>query len=443
MRHRSQSVVDLIGEVPIVLRKRATSIGTVGLLATVWLALPVGGQTAAPREDAKAQSKPKIGQRKGESDEKYSKRRELIVRRAKKDDDGLFTAQVQPFIVRTDISPEFTADTALYMEMLHREFGLAYQKMGLPPGPPKEWIEVIIYADRETYLKTGGGAGSGGYFAQAFPFFQDRPQSWKAQHYRLAMFTDGEKEFARYDKSTLKHEAAHMELQMRLGYLVDCPRWWNEGQAACFEFWDFDKSVDENLKLIPTRGRYAPVVRRLWDTDKFRPFSYVWDIDAASWHADMTSEQGALNYCQAWSLAAFMLNEGRAGRKAFNTIFELSKRVGADRKVSGAGKKTLAWQSKFPKPAQEEMEAQWMEWIRTHLPKDGRNADEREGLINLGYDPDAEGLVRLTKERYAEVKKPKDDSAKVSGKGSERRKKSGKPKSTEPDDGSAGGPQDF
>lgn len=400
---------------------------------------------ANPGASSEPISRPKVGQRKGETHEKYAKRRELIIRRAKKDDDGLFTAHVQPFIVRTDISPEFTADTALYMEMLHREFGSAYKTMGLPPGPPKEWIEVVIYADRETYLKTGGGAGSGGYFAQAFPFFQDRPQSWKAQHYRLAMFTSGEKEFAKYDKSTLKHEAAHMELQMRLGYLVDCPRWWNEGQAACFEYWDFDKSVDENLKLIPTRGRYAPVVRRLWDTDKFRPFSYVWEIDAASWHADMTSEQGALNYCQAWSLAAFMLNEGRAGRKAFNTIFELSKRVGADRKVSGSGKKTLAWQSKFPKPAQEEMEGQWMAWIRTHLPKDGRNPDEREGLIDLGYDPDEEGLVRLTKERYAEVtkKKPKDNTAKVSDKEPARKKTSGKPKAAEPEGDSGGGSQDF
>ncbi len=426
-------------------RNRSIGIGVLALLATLWPTLPAAGQSAAAREQVKPGAKSKIGQRKGESDEKYAKRRDLIVRRAKKDEDGLFTAHVQPFIVRTDISSEFTADTALYMEMLHREFGSAYQKMGLPPGPPKEWIEVIIYADRETYLKTGGGAGSGGYFAQALPSFQDRPQSWKAQHYRLAMFTSGEKEFAKYDKSTLKHEAAHMELQMRLGYLVDCPRWWNEGQAACFEYWDFDKSVDENLKLIPTRGRYAPVVRRLWDTDKFRPFSYVWEIDAASWHADMTSEQGALNYCQAWSLAAFMLNEGRAGRKAFNTIFELSKRVGADRKVSGTGKKTLAWQSKFPKPAQEEMEGQWMDWIRTHLPKDGRNPDEREGLIDLGYDPDEEGLVRLTKERYAEVtkKKPRDDEAKVSDKEPVRKKTSGKPKAAKPEGDNAGGPQDF
>src|SRR5262249_31045740 len=163
----------------------------------------------------------------------------------------------------------------------------------------------------------------------------------------------------------------------------------NEGQASCFEYWDFGKSVDENLNLIPKRGRYAPVIRRLWDTDKFKPFSYVWDIDPATWHADMTSEQGGMNYCQAWSLAAFMLNEGKEGRKAFRTIYGLSKSVGADRKVSATGKKTLAWQTKFPAPEQKKIEQQWLAWIQTNIAKDATNSDERKGLIHMGWDPDA------------------------------------------------------
>ncbi len=370
---------------------------------------PVLALAADDADHSKPATKPtakkrKIGQRANESDEKYAKRRDLLIRRAKKDEFGLYTLESQPFIVRSDIDSEFTVDTALFMEMLHREYGKTYAKMGLPPGPSKEWIEVVVFADRSTYIKNGGGAGSGGQFVQTWPFFEDRPYpSWKAQHYRLSMFTDGERNFDDWPKATLQHEAAHMELQMRLGYFVDSPRWWNEGQASCFEFWDFDKSVDENLKDIPNRGRYAPVIRRLYGTSKFKPFKYVWDIDAKSWHADMTSEQGGLNYCQAWSLAAFMLNEGKEGRQAFRTIYGLSKSVGADRKVSTSGKKTLAWQTKFNKADQDKLEKDWNAWIEKSLPKKTQNPDEREGMIDMGYDPDAKGLVKLTKKRYDEL----------------------------------------
>ena len=47
---------------------------------------------------------------------------------------------------------------------------------------------------------------------------------------------------------------------------VDCPRWWNEGMASVFEYWDPDKTVDENFAAIPNRGRYAPVIRLLHGT---------------------------------------------------------------------------------------------------------------------------------------------------------------------------------
>lgn len=389
------------------------------------------GKDGTP-DKGKPTHKMRVGQRRGESLEKYEKRRNQLIKRAEKDSDNLYTLKAQPFIIRTDISAEFTADTSLFMEMLHREYGKTYSKMGLPAGPAKEWIECVVYADRDTYMRAGGGAGSGGQFAQSIRF-TDRPPSWPATHYRLSMFTDGEEEFEKWDKSTLQHEAAHMELQLRLGFLVDSPRWFNEGQASCFEWWDFDKTVDENLKAIPSRGRYAPVIRRAFGTDKFKPFSYVWEIDAASWHAAMTDEQGRLNYSQAWSLAAFMLHEGKEGRKAFRTVYGLSKRVGADRNVSATGKKTLAWQNEFPMPEQKKLEENWTAWIETNLPKDKVNSDEREGLMNLGYDPDEEGLVPLTPERYEELKEGGDKPAKGKAKSKSKGKSAGKGKPADED----------
>ncbi|MCK6456441.1 MAG: hypothetical protein L6Q92_07925 [Phycisphaerae bacterium] len=376
--------------------------GVLLVIALVVAGAAVRGDESRPKPSKSA--KPlKVGQRPGESDEAFAKRRALLIRKAQKDKDELYTLRARPFIVRSDISSEFTTDAALYMEMLHREYKLAYRKMSLPAGDVKEWIEVIIFADRATYIRNGGTEGSGGQFMQWI--FTDRPPTWPARHYRLMMFTNGVTKFSDWPKGVLKHEAAHMELQLRLGFGVDSPRWWNEGQASCFEDWDFDKSVDENLAEIPKRGRYAPVIRRLHGTKKFKPFAYVWEISPQSWHAAMTDEQGGLNYAQAWSLAAFMLNEGVNGRKAFQQIYGLSKRVGADRQISGTGTKTRAWEVKFPKDEQKKIESQWMAWIEKQLPKDRENPDEWMGLVNMGYDPRLKKLVRLgsySKEQLAE-----------------------------------------
>ncbi|MBX3394526.1 MAG: hypothetical protein KF841_04075 [Phycisphaerae bacterium] len=352
------------------------------------------------------------GQRRTESDEAYDKRYAALLKRIKQDKKGDFTGgsftngkeQVylwtymgHPFIVRTDISKEFTADTAMYMEMLHRDYGNAYKKFLGVPAQIKQPIEVIVFADRATYMRNGGAPGSGGMFQPAAHLMQDRLDAWPARHFRLSQFTDGETDFAKWEKGTLKHEAAHMELQMRLGmtllpgynigFPVRAPNWWNEGHASVFEWWDFDKDVDENLLEVPDRGRYAPIIRRLFGTDGWKNFDYVWKIDPASWHRDMTTPQGYLNYCQSWSLAAYMMSSGVEGRNHFRAIFDLSKRVGVDRQTTYQGDTMLAWQDKFPIEEQEKLEKQWMKWVETHVSRDKKVPDEEYFLRRGGFNP--------------------------------------------------------
>jgi len=319
-----------------------------------------------------------------------------------------------PFIVRTDIDPEFTADALMYMEMLHREYGAAYKKLlGPVAGTAKEPVEVIIFKDRETYMENGGSPGSGGQFMTHYSF-PDRGPYWPAPHYRLMQFTNGIDKFSKWPKAVLKHEAAHMEMRLRLGMVlhpsagvaipVDSPRWFDEGQASVFEYWDFDRSIDENFDLIPKRGRYAPVIRRIHDTDRWKDFHYVWTIDPSTWHADMTSDQGFLNYAQAWSLAAYMMHGGVKGRKDFRAIFNLSTRVGADRQTTYKGDGLRAWETEFPDDQRATMEGNWSGWVSEHIPKDGSVPDEAYMLRRLGFNPEVvDKLVGYTEEEFAEI----------------------------------------
>jgi len=355
------------------------------------------------------------GKRRSETDEQYDKRYATLLKKIEQDKHGdfdggnfenakgekirLWTYKGNPFIVRTDISREFTADSAMYMEMLHREYGAAYSKLlgGVKPDL-REKVEVIIFADRDVYMKNGGTPGSGGFFNPAAHLHQDRGPFWPASHYRLEQFTDGVKDFAKWPKGTLKHEAAHMELQLRLGYTlfanvvgfpVDCPRWWNEGHATVFEYWDFDKTVDENFADVPNRGRYAPVIRRIHGTDRWKDFHYVWTIDPKTWHQDMTdkNDQGFLNYAQAWSLAAYMMSSGNKGRADFRKIFDLSRRVGADHQTTYKGDRKLAWEDKFPAKDQKLLEDNWNEWVAKNVPRDKKVPDEDYYLQQRAYNP--------------------------------------------------------
>jgi hypothetical protein len=366
-----------------------------------------------PAKSKKNEERIRWGQRRNESDEKYDKRFASLLKKIKQDKKGdytggmivdahgrearLWTYMGHPFIVRTDIDATFTADTAMYMEMLHREYSAAYQILLGEAADVKEKIEVIIYADQGTYTANGGMAGSGGFFTPMALAAGDRSKSWPARHFRLVQFTDGVTDFAHWPKGTLKHESAHMELQLRLGftlkgggigYPVRPPLWFNEGQATNFEYWDFDKTVEENFAEIPKRGRYAPFIRRIHETPKWQEFDYVWDIDPGTWQRDMTREQGFLNYAQAWSLVAYMMNGGKSGRRDFRTVFDLSKRVGTDEQTTMSGDRKKAWTDKFPEKQRQLLEKDWNEWVTNNLPRDERVPDEEWYLKLQGYRAD-------------------------------------------------------
>ncbi len=372
------------------------------------------------------------GQRRTETDKKYDKRYARLLKKIKRDKrgdftDGMFdggegeevrlwTYMGHPFIVRTDISKEFTADAAMYMEMLHREYSRAFSKLLGKPADLREKIEVIIFADRKTYMKNGGSPGSGGFFHPAVQFLNDRGPHWPARHYRLQQFTDGIEEFSKWPKGTLKHEAAHMELQLRLGYTlfydlpfaipIRAPNWFNEGQASVFEYWDFDKTVEENFEEIPNRGRYARFVRRLFSTDRWKDFHYVWTIDPQTWHRDMTKEQGYFNYCQAWSLAGYMMNDGKRGQRDFRAVFDLSKRVGVDRQTTWAGDRKRAWETEFDDRDRDRLEKNWTNWVSRSLSRDYRVPDEDYFMRRMMYNPEiVERLQKYTKDEIEEVKK--------------------------------------
>ncbi len=365
----------------------------------------------------KKEDKIRWGQRRNETDEHYDKRYKRVIKRVRRDKRGdysggefrggggrevrFYTHKGHPFITRSDISKEFTADLAMYMEMLHREYGTAFSKVMGKAGKPSGKVEVIVWSDRNNYIRNGGSANSGGYFDAWANHRGDRGRTWPAKMYRLVQFTDGITDFARWPKGTLKHEGAHMEVQLRLGFTkkensdaaepIVCPIWWNEGIATIFEDWDFAKTVDENIAEIPQRGRYAPFIRRMHGTDDWKDLQWIWTINPGLWNSGFGGvDQVFLNYCESWSLVAYMFNGGVEGRRDFRKVHDLTMRVGTiSQRVTGNDKvvQSTAWLNSFSTQDQNEMEKNWNKWVTENFRRDDRVPDEEYWCRCRQVDP--------------------------------------------------------
>ncbi len=414
------------------------------------------GKDRRKKKKRKKKSKKKVirwGQRPGESNATYDKRYSRVFKRTKRDkrndfEGGRFRgADGQPFrmytymghpgcpfVCRTDIDKEFTANLAMYMEAVHREYSHVWKIAAQQPSTFKEKVEVIVYADRMVYIANGGSAGSGGFFTAFANERPDRGASWPARRYRLVQFTDEIRDFAKWPKGTLKHECGHMELQVRLGFTssaynpgrakfkaIWAPIWWNEGIATTFENWDIEKTVEHNFAEIPKRGRYAPFIRRIYDTDDWKDLEYYWELSSRGWHSE-PSLRVYLNYAQASTIVGYMMSEGHKGRRHFRRMFDLIRRVGGNRQqwinqteVGGL----QAWRDAFPEEELDEIEKGWMKWVAENYPRDGTVPDEEFNLRRSGVDPSIKD--RLT---FFDTKAERDENTEWVEKEKVRRRKS-------------------
>jgi len=299
----------------------------------------------------------------------------------------------------------------MYLENLHRQYSTVYKRLLGKPALFKEYVEIITFADQGTYMSAGGSPGSAGQFAFAGHLTNppDRSLSWPSRHFRIMQFTSGVTKFAKWPKDTLKHECSHMELMMRLGYKKDptkaglawpimAPLWWNEGLSGVFETWDLDMSVDDNIAAIPQRSEYPPFVRRMYGTKDWMDFDYFWTMTPKDWHS---RRNVFFNYCQGWSLVAYMITGGQKGRTDFRRIFDLTKRVGINNiDISFAEREigwSRAWAEKFPPEMQDEMTQNWHAWIEQNVPRDGVVPNEEFILRRGNIDPSVTNRIERFK----------------------------------------------
>jgi len=225
-----------------------------------------------------------------------------VKRHVTKADDGFFTVRYGPYIVKSEIDPQFTAEAAVYMT----KFYLAFRNFFKPDPKLHVTPTVLFYKDAQSYIKNGGPAGTGGCYAggdktSKLLVYQVRPGSG----------------FAGFETSVIRHEGAHQLLAYILGTHA-IPIWYTEGVATFFESWDIAKPIQANLEDLKTTHTRFESIARTYGTKDFLSLHKLTDLSYETW----TKDDVLLHYAEVQSFMTFLITTEK-GRQFFAAIFRL------------------------------------------------------------------------------------------------------------------------
>ncbi len=200
---------------------------------------------------------------------------ETIEKHLEKDDKGFWVLEKKmhdiPCTVRSDISPRFTAELALYTDYFLYTFPRVFP---VPPaGKVLTQMDVVVYKDRSGYMSgTGAPMWSGGvhwvdFYGNGWPKLHVATFPWKVEKDKTPTFCKN------FNRGTLQHEGTHALFRKWSGR-AKLPVFINEGCATFFETWDLrdHEPGTEDLEKRAMRGFHMhALARKLKQDPDFKP----------------------------------------------------------------------------------------------------------------------------------------------------------------------------
>ncbi len=244
-------------------------------------------------------------------------------KKLKKDEKGYWTREKGEYIVKTNISPRFTAELCLYMDFFFK----AFPKIFVVPaaGDMKVRLRVFIHRTRAQYLRASGAPPwSGGVhkasFGGGWPILEVHAFPWREPK-------DREIDFCKdFNRGVLQHEGAHAMFRKYSGR-NRIPVFFNEGCATYFEAWNLRVTTPTKKERQERflRGFHLRALQaKCRQNPDYKPdLQQCLNFDSASWGTGEIS----LHYALAESFADFLLST-KKGRKTFREMVEATyKRV--------------------------------------------------------------------------------------------------------------------
>lgn len=224
-------------------------------------------------------------------------------------EDGLFTLRHGMTTVKTEVDVAFTAQLACYLERMTTQIT---ELLGLGAMPQQGGRPTVhILRDRERYRQLmGTGTNSRGWFRYCWN------NAGVFTEFTLYSFIEYERErdFAAFYLPILHHEGVHLILQSRAGRRT-IPVLFNEGLAAYFQGWDFERDLAANQ-----RDRRSAYRRLISGPLTAADVPLLVDLHAADpWDVDGMGRQTMLRYLAAELFTEMQLADDTT-RRAFRAL---------------------------------------------------------------------------------------------------------------------------
>ena len=204
------------------------------------------------------------------------------------------TYETEHYTVKTDVSPQFARIVGAHMEEIHREYARRFRDY----GEVKDRLDVVVFASVQDYrdLVPREVRDSTGIFMVG----------------RDTLAAHCENRTTEEVLRTLYHEGFHQFMFEAVSR--DCPIWLNEGLAEYFSeaTWDGGGFA---VGQVPTMRPYT--VQQAIKTGSYLSLRSLFALSADQWiqNAAMDARRASLLYCQAWSIAHFLIH-AEGGRYA-------------------------------------------------------------------------------------------------------------------------------
>lgn len=222
---------------------------------------------------------------------------------------GRHVVETEGWLVETDVSRRFTAELALFMDKFAASFDVLIKGLHVGKKVSRK-PTVIVFDDKNVYAEKFPG-GSRGYYRYHF-----NSEEFDELHLYSYIDNDKERDFKFFYHRILIHEGTHLLLRTYIGKPV-IPKWFDEGIATYFQFWNLAASPKKNMKSRYSRSHFRDVLKK--ECQKTPP-SLRELLTITTWNPDDMGPIANRNYAMAENFVDMLLSS-REGQRVFKRTF--------------------------------------------------------------------------------------------------------------------------
>ncbi len=245
---------------------------------------------------------------------KQRKQVAALTKQVSKGSEFPYTLEGEHWKVETAVSAQFTAELTVFMDLFYGSFSELMQGLKAQ-AVVKQKPTVQVFGSKASYEAKHSKA-TRGYYGYKW----DANGVWTTFHLYTFIEHPHERDFTRFYHPILLHEGTHVLMRRLLGK-VDNPKWFDEGVATYFQFWDLTKSVKANRKTRYARSHYRKHLAQAVRSEGLPKLQKLLDLGPVGFNPDHMGPIADKHYALGESVIDCMLTS-KKGAEFFVQTFK-------------------------------------------------------------------------------------------------------------------------